>query len=113
MALLPRTYASTCLHLAKADIRALERVSNFLTQGGQMPRKKCVLRFHTFSGNACSNRSQVRGIFCKARVGLLPDLAGVLDGGEGFELDVVKFAVDPLDLTHIDVLHNVARVRID
>jgi hypothetical protein len=84
-----------------------------VTHSGQMHRKKCVLQFHTFSGNACRNRSQAGGIFCSAGVGLLSGLAGVFDGLESREFDVVKFAVDPLDPTHIDVLHNVARLWID
>src|SRR4051812_21352310 len=40
-------------------------------------------------------------------------LAGVLHGLEGLEFDVVKFAVDLLDLADVDVLHDVAGFRID
>src|SRR5260370_7443432 len=40
-------------------------------------------------------------------------LAGVLDGLEGREFDVVEFAVDLLDLADVDVLHDVAGFRID
>src|ERR1039457_961492 len=40
-------------------------------------------------------------------------LAGVLDGLEGLEFDVVELAVDLLDLADIDVLHDVAGLRID
>src|ERR1700712_1460281 len=40
-------------------------------------------------------------------------LADILDGLEGLEFDVVKFAVDLLDLADIDVLHDVAGFRID
>src|ERR1035437_8000291 len=40
-------------------------------------------------------------------------LAGVLDGLEGLEFDVVELAVDLLDLADVDVLHDVAGLRID
>src|SRR5258705_6584523 len=40
-------------------------------------------------------------------------LAGVLDGLEGCEFDVVELAVDLLDLADVDVLHDVAGFRID
>src|SRR5207302_7615550 len=40
-------------------------------------------------------------------------LAGILDGVKGCELDVVEFAVDLLDLADVDVLHDVARFRVD
>src|SRR3954466_16373552 len=40
-------------------------------------------------------------------------LAGVFYGPEGLELDIVKFAVDLLDLADVDVLHDVAGFRID
>src|SRR5882757_3272192 len=40
-------------------------------------------------------------------------LAGVLDGVEGLELDIVELAVDLLDLADIDVLHDVAGIRVD
>src|SRR5882757_7520420 len=40
-------------------------------------------------------------------------LAGVLDRLEGLELDVVEFAVDLLDLADVDILHDVAGLRID
>src|SRR6266545_2859763 len=40
-------------------------------------------------------------------------LAGILDGLEGREFDVVEFAVDLLDLADVDVLHDVAGFRID
>ena len=40
-------------------------------------------------------------------------LAGVFDLGDLVELDVVELAADPLHLAHVDVLHDVARGRID
>jgi hypothetical protein len=40
-------------------------------------------------------------------------LSGLLDRFEGLELDIVELAVDALDLAHIDVLHDVPRLRID
>src|SRR6202790_4608768 len=40
-------------------------------------------------------------------------LAGVLDGLKSLELDVVEFAVDLLDLADVDVLHDVAGLRVD
>src|SRR5882762_2615691 len=40
-------------------------------------------------------------------------LAGVLDGLEGLEFDIIEFAVDFLDLADVDVLHDVAGFRID
>src|SRR5271155_3567761 len=40
-------------------------------------------------------------------------LAGILDRIEFREFDVVEFAVDLLDLADIDVLHDVAGLRID
>src|SRR6266436_5524926 len=40
-------------------------------------------------------------------------LARILDGLEGLELDIIELAVDLLDLADVDVLHDVAGVRID
>src|SRR5207247_4198620 len=40
-------------------------------------------------------------------------LAGVLDGLEGREFNVVELAVDLLDLADVDILHDVAGFRID
>src|ERR1039458_6193108 len=40
-------------------------------------------------------------------------LAGVLDGLESLEFDVVEFAVDLFDLADVDVLNDVAGLRID
>src|SRR5258705_989707 len=40
-------------------------------------------------------------------------LAGVLDGLEGLELDVVEFAVDLVDLPDVHVLPEVPGFRID
>src|SRR5215475_10709461 len=40
-------------------------------------------------------------------------LAGILDGVEGLELDVVELAVDLLHLADVDVLDDVAGIRID
>src|SRR6266540_137852 len=40
-------------------------------------------------------------------------LAGILHRLEGREFDVVEFAVDLLDLADVDVLHDVAGLRID
>src|SRR5579863_5667301 len=37
----------------------------------------------------------------------------VLDGGEGREFDVIELAVLLLDLTDVDVLHDVTRQRVD
>src|SRR5262245_41531062 len=44
---------------------------------------------------------------------LLLDFGRVLDGVEGRELDVIQLAALPLDLANVDVLHDVARLRID
>src|SRR5437588_9693356 len=63
------------------------------------------------------SRFRVRGL--RPRAGMtststsLLRLAGILDVGEGCELDVVKFAVDLLDLADVDVLHDVAGFRVD
>src|SRR6266699_6061346 len=48
-----------------------------------------------------------------SRATSLLGLAGVLDGLECLELDVVEFTVDLLDLADVDVLHDVAGFRID
>src|ERR1700737_1620964 len=40
-------------------------------------------------------------------------LARILDRLEGRELDVVELAIDLLDLADVDVLHDVAGIRID
>src|SRR6516225_2988820 len=40
-------------------------------------------------------------------------LADILDGLERLELDVVELAIDLLDLADVDVLHDVAGLRID
>src|ERR1700761_8959989 len=40
-------------------------------------------------------------------------LAGILDGIELREFDVVKLAVDLLDLADVDVLHDVTRLGVD
>src|SRR5262245_16682161 len=65
-----------------------------------------------------SGASQRRGLTRVARafwrsLVLLRGLHRVLDRGEGGEFDVVKLAVLFLDLADIDVLNNVARLRID
>src|SRR3954452_25571713 len=39
--------------------------------------------------------------------------AGVLDGFEGLEFDVVEFTVNLFDLTDIDILYDVAGLRVD
>src|ERR1700729_1061042 len=56
-----------------------------------------------------AGRESKPGVRVKA---LLLDLAGVLDGIEGLELDIVKLAADLLDLSQIDVLDDVAGLRI-
>src|SRR5215831_2302401 len=38
---------------------------------------------------------------------------GVLDGLERRELDILQLAIDLLDLAHVNVLHDVTRVRVD
>src|SRR5580704_129382 len=40
-------------------------------------------------------------------------LAGILHRRKRREFDIVEFAVDLLDLADVDVLHDVARLRID
>src|SRR6202000_872569 len=40
-------------------------------------------------------------------------LAGILHRVEFLELDVVELAIDLLDLSDVDILHDVARLRID
>src|SRR5437764_15426057 len=44
---------------------------------------------------------------------LLRGLGRILDGLESSELDVVELVADLLDLADVDVLHDVARLRID
>src|SRR3954470_13077748 len=39
--------------------------------------------------------------------------AGVLDGFEGLEFDVVEFTVNLFDLTDIDILYDIAGLRVD
>src|SRR3569623_650248 len=55
---------------------------------------------------------QARSGMTRFRASLL-GLAEILDGFEGCELDVVELAVDLLDLADVDVLHDIARLRID
>src|SRR6266852_28995 len=63
--------------------------------------------------------SRFRVRWLRQRPGMTPKsasllrLAGVLDGLEGLEFDIVEFAVDLLDLADVDVLHDVAGFRID
>src|SRR5882762_9630889 len=63
------------------------------------------------SPRSCGERVGVRGK-PQAQISLLR-LAGVLDGLEGREFDVVELAVDLLYLADVDVLHDVAGFRID
>jgi hypothetical protein len=46
-------------------------------------------------------------------VGLLGGFHRILDGLERGELDVVELSAHPLDLAYVDILHDVARFRID
>src|SRR5262249_35437460 len=48
-----------------------------------------------------------------AMFGLLLHFQWVFDGVEGRELDIVKLALHLLDLADVDVLDDVARLRID
>src|SRR5262245_40320756 len=60
-------------------------------------------------GSAPSMRLRLRSLLWL----LLLGLHRILHGVEGGELDIVELAVDLLDLADVDVLHDVARVRID
>src|SRR3981081_4888186 len=62
---------------------------------------------------ACSSRPSTVKDFRSPPLSLLGGFDRILDGLEGRELDVVEFAVLLLDLADIDVLDDVAGVRID
>src|SRR5262249_14542918 len=53
------------------------------------------------------------GARAPSALGLLLHFQRVFDGIEGRELDIVKLALHLLDLADVDVLDDVARLRID
>src|SRR5919108_29822 len=60
-------------------------------------------------GSSTAARSRLPKRFRASLLGL----AGILHRVEGCEFHVVELAVDLLDLADIDVLHDVARFRVD
>src|SRR5689334_6087424 len=88
-----------------------ERYGVYASHSGAARSAEPGIYFSTIS------RSRVRGL--RPRPGMTPQaasllgLAGILHALEGGKFHVVEFAVDLLDFTDIDVLHDVAGFRID
>src|SRR5271156_4924484 len=99
--------------MAKAPWARLMKFINPSVTDNPLASTNSSMPYATPSSRIGSIGAPRRSSSRRSRRSVLRALVGVLHIGDGRELNIVQRAVLLLDLAHIDVLHDVARVRID